>query len=124
MPLNMKAIQIILPSMLRSTIKAYALKAEIRELGGELTRIGRSRNWQLKATREQLDVISLAIDAHNEPSWYWVAKKLRAHVTYTTFDSLLHVAKKTPGITVNELMSKTDCTIAQARKVIDELEFM
>ncbi len=30
---------------------------------------------------------------------------------------------KTNRITVNELMAKTDCTISQARKVIDEIEF-
>ncbi|WP_448246568.1 ribosome recycling factor family protein [Thalassotalea agariperforans] len=123
MPLNTSIIQIILPSFLRRVMKAYALKAKIRELGGELNRIGRSRNWQLKANREQLEDIINTIESNQETSWQWVAKKLREHVTYTTFESLLQIAKNKPGITVNELMAKTDCTISQARKVIDEIEF-
>ena len=123
MPLNTSIIQIILPSFLRRVMKAYALKAHIRELGGELNRIGRSRNWQLKANREQLEDIINTIESNQETSWQWVAKKLREHVTYTTFESLLQIAKNKPGITVNELMGKTDCTISQARKVIDEIEF-
>lgn len=123
MPLNTSIIQIILPSFLRRVMKAYALKAHIRELGGELNRIGRSRNWQLKANREQLEDIINTIESNQETSWQWVAKKLREHVTYTTFESLLQIAKNKPGITVNELMAKTDCTISQARKVIDEIEF-
>lgn len=117
-------IQIILPSFLRRAMKAYALKSVIREAGAELNRIGRSRNWQLKATTEQLEVIISTIDSANESSWLWVSKKLREHVTYNTFDSLLQLAKRKPGITVTELMSRTDCTISQARKVIDELEFL
>lgn len=124
MPTKKSIIQIILPSMIRRAFKAYALKAKIREFGGDLSRIGRSRNWQLKATTEQLETIIQSIEASEEESWYWVAKKLREHVTYTTFDSLLQIAKNNPGITVNELMAKTDCTIAQARKVIDDVEFL
>lgn len=110
--------------MVRRAFKAYALKANIRDLGGELSRIGRSRNWQLKATTEQLEAIIQSIESSEEESWAWVAKKLREHVTYTTFESLLEIVKNKPDITVNELMAKTDCTIAQARKVIDEIEFM
>ena len=36
---------------------------------------------------------------------------------------LLAIAQKKPGITISELMQRTDCTIAEARKVIDILEF-
>jgi DNA-binding IclR family transcriptional regulator len=36
---------------------------------------------------------------------------------------LLAIAKKNSGITVSELMQRTDCTIAEARRVIDVLEF-
>ena len=39
-------------------------------------------------------------------------------------DELLRIAKIKPDITVNQLMARTDCTIAEARKVIDELEWL
>lgn len=117
-------IQIILPSLVRRAMKAYALKALIRESGAELNRIGRSRNWQLKAKPEQLEKIIDHIEHHNEQTWLWLAKQLREHVSYNTHESLVALAKRNPNISVNELMAKTDCTIAQARKVIDELEFL
>jgi len=117
-------IQIILPSLLRRTIKAYALKAEIRKLGVELHRIGRSRNWQIKASTKQLEQVIEYIQATDEESWQWLAKKLQEHVKYTTYESILSIAKNNPNITTNELIIKTDCTLAQARKAIDEIEFL
>lgn len=118
-----KQLQIILPALVRRSLQAFALKAEIRESGAELNRIGRSRNWQLKATPEQLEEIIQRIECAEQTSWLWLATKLRSYLTFNTFESLISLAKRNPGITVNELMAKTDCTIIQARKVIDELEF-
>jgi len=103
-------------------MKAYALKAQIRAAGGDLYRIGRSRNWQLKANFEQLDVIINAIENSNEPSWQWLAKHLNGQKKNLSHDDLLRIAKRNVGISINQLMAKTDCTIAQARHVIDELE--
>jgi len=103
-------------------MKAYALKAQIRAAGGELYRIGRSRNWQLKANFEQLEAIITAVDNSNEPSWQWLSKHLSSQQKNLTHDDLLRIAKRNTGISVNQLMAKTDCTIAQARQVIDELE--
>ena len=122
--LSSPTIQIVLPSFLRRAMKAYALKAAIRDCGADLHRIGRSRNWQLIATTNQIETIIAFVESSQEASWQWLAKKLREHVHYTTFESLMQFAKNKPGITVNELMAKTDCTIAQARKVIDEIEFL
>lgn len=116
-------IEIILPSFLRRTLKAYALKAEIRAVGCDLNRIGRSRNWQLKGSHQQLLAIIEFIHSHDEKSWYWLAEKLSGQVKSNTTENLLLIAKQKPGITVNELMAKTDCTIAQARKIIDQLEW-
>ena len=114
---------ITLPSFLRKTLKAYALKAEIRALGCELHRIGRSRNWQLKASFEQIEAIIVFIEQSEEKSWYWLANHLRKQYQMLSHDCLLKIAKQKPGITVNELMARTDCTIAQARQIIDELEW-
>lgn len=114
---------ITLPSFLRRILKAYALKAHIRELGCELNRIGRSRNWQLKASFDQIEEIIHLVESSEEPSWQWLAKHLRAQHQHLSHDMLIKIAKKTSGISVNQLMARTDCTIAQARKVIDELEW-
>jgi len=116
-------IQIILPSFLRRVMRAYAIKALMRSTGCELNRIGRSRNWQLKATLEQLEKIVTLIESSDEDTWQWVAERIRKHHQSYTFESLMRIAKYKPGITVNELVAKTDCTVAEARKVIDELEW-
>ena len=115
---------IILPSFLRRIMRAYALKAEIRQLGCDLHRIGRSRNWRLIGTTEQFYEIIHIIETSDEQSWLWLAKKLRQETQKLTHDHLLNIAKKNDGITINELIAKTDCTVAEARKVIDELEWM
>lgn len=114
---------ITLPSFLRRVLKAYALKAIIREQGCELNRIGRSRNWQLKATFEQLEATIHAIEASDEPSWQWLAAHLSKQRKNLGFDMLVNIAQKKAGITVTELMQRTDCTIAEARRVIDAIEF-
>lgn len=114
---------ITLPSFLRRVIKAYALKSLIRAQGCELNRIGRSRNWQLKATFEQLEATVSLIEQSEEASWLWVAAHISKQSKNLGFDMLLTIAQKKPGITISELMQRTDCTIAEARKVIDVLEF-
>ncbi len=113
---------ITLPSFLRRVMKAYAIKAHIRACGGDLHRIGRSRNWQLKIERYKIiDVVRL-IETADEPSWLWLAKLLRQQNEHLSHEEILDIAKRNNGITVNEIILKTDCTIAEARKVIDELE--
>jgi hypothetical protein len=103
-------------------MKAYAIKSHIRDLGGDLHRIGRSRNWQLKIEHHQIINVIQIIENSDEPSWLWVAKLLRQQNELFTFEDILNIAKRNLGITVNELVLKTDCTIADARKVIDQLE--
>ncbi len=113
---------IVLPSFLRRTMKAYALKANIRAQDCELHRIGRSRNWQLKANIKQLQAIITMIDNADEVSWLWLARLLEQQYQHLSHDALINFAKGLANVSVNTLMSQTDCTIAQARKVIDELE--
>ena len=103
-------------------MKAYSLKAHIRQQGCELHRIGRSRHWQLKANFDQLQAIIAFIDLSNEPSWLWLTKLLRSEYQQLSHDELLKIASALAEITVSTLIAKTDCTIAQARQVIDELE--
>lgn len=121
--LSEKQLHIILPALVRRTMQAFALKAKIRESGAELIRIGRSRNWQLKASREQLEIIIYDIESSEQETWHWIAEKLRTYLAYNTFESLVALAKRKSGITVAELMAKSNCTTAEARKVIDAIEF-
>lgn len=103
-------------------MKAYELKSHIRQQGCELNRIGRSRNWLLKANFEQLQEIISFIDSSNEPSWLWLAKLLRNEYKHLTHDELLRIASTIDELTINSLIARSDCTIAQARAIIDELE--
>lgn len=111
-----------LPSFLRRTMKAYALKAHIRQLGCDLSRIGRSRNWQLKANTNQLQLIVTFINNEQEESWLWLAKLLQGQYQYLSHENLLALANRQDNITIASLMALTDCTLLQARKVLDELE--
>ena len=105
-------------------MKAYALKSHIRELGCELYRIGRSRNWQLKADHHQVFDIIDFIEQADEESWRWLVTLLKKQSEAFTHEDLISIAQRNTEITVNELLSKTDCTIAQARRVIDEIEWL
>jgi len=103
-------------------MKAYALKAHIREQGCELHRIGRSRNWQLKANFTQLQTIISFIDLSGEPSWLWLTKLLRSQHQHLSHAELLRIATTLEEVTLSAIVARTDCTIAQARQIIDELE--
>ncbi len=111
-----------LPSFLRKVQKAYTLKAYIRELGCGLNRIGRSRNWQLKANFTQLQTIVDFIEHENEDSWLWLAKRLKSQYKHLSHENLLVLAERMRNVTIATLMARTDCTLAQARKALDELE--
>ena len=117
-----KVFVINLPSFLRRVLKAYELKNHVRSFGCQLHRIGRSRNWQLKADSQQIISIIELIEESQQPSWLWLSKLLRQQNEQLSHQELLDIASRTAGITVNQLLSKTDCTLAQARLVIDELE--
>jgi hypothetical protein len=114
---------IILHSFLQKSINAFALKSLIRSTGAELQRIRRSRHWKLKATPWQLTQIVQALNDQNQPSWSWLAKLLTEHVEVMSEQELIRIAQHYPNITVNQLVAKTGCTIAQARRVIDIVEW-
>lgn len=120
------AVEIIntinLPSFLRRTMKSYTVKAYIKQQGCQLSRIGRSRNWQLKATPTQLQAIVMFIEHENEVSWLWLAKRIRKEYQHLSHENLVTLASTLATLTIATLMAQSDCTLAQARKVIDELE--
>ncbi|WP_282434712.1 ribosome recycling factor family protein [Thalassotalea sp. Y01] len=115
---------VTLPSFLRRALRAFELKALIRDSGSELSRIGRSRNWRLSASREQLFNVIESIRRVDEPSWQWVITLLEKKLGDFTQDDIINLVKRNPGITVNELVILANCTIIEARKAIDAYEWM
>ncbi len=113
---------IVLSSFLRRSLKAYALKALIRATGAELNRIGRSRHWQLVSTQTQLQQIIHQIEESDEKSWQWLVPLLKQYKAQISHQELVTLIKLKPDITLNELLAKTDCSINQARKALDEVE--
>ncbi len=113
---------ISLPSFVRRSIKTQTLKLYIRQQGCQLSRIGRSRNWQLKANFTQLQAIVAFIEQENETSWLWLEKRLKKEYQHLNHESLVKLASRFNTLTIAALMAQTDCTLAQARKVLDELE--
>lgn len=116
-------IDIPLNSFVRKTDKADALKQLIRSTGATLSRKGRSRNWLLQADTQQLLVIVELIHQSGEEAWFWLPKKITMSKPSLSHVELLEFARSHAGITVTELMSKTDCKLREARAVIDQLEW-
>lgn len=114
--------EITLNSFVRRVAKSNELKAQIKLTGCSLQRKGRSRNWLLKASFNQQEKNVNLIYSSEEPSWQWIAKQLIEQKKKLTFKELSVIASQHKGITVNQLIMITDCTVTQARRIIDQLE--
>ena len=116
-------VNITLNGFVRRTLNTEALKLSIKATGATLTRKGRSRNWQLEADSEQIGDIIRLISESGEDSWLWVGKKLSENKPKLARDQLKEIAKRDPSMTVNRLIALTDCSISDARIVLDEIEW-
>ena len=117
-------VQINLLSFQRKTIDSYLLKAQIRSTGAVLMRRGRSRNWILQANTEQFGQIINLIEAAQQPSWMWLVKVLSKQHQQLSQDQLLKIVKRNPSITLNSLITLTNCTREQGRVVLDMFEWL
>ena len=117
-------VQINLLSFQRKTIDSYLLKAHIRSTGAVLMRRGRSRNWILQANTEQFGQIINLIEAAQQPSWLWLVKVLSKQHQQLSQDQLLKIVKRNPSITLNSLITLTNCTREQGRVVLDMFEWL
>jgi len=63
------------------------------------------------------------IYASAEGSWIWLAKAASESRPLMSHDDLLAEVRQKPAITVNELVASSHCSIAEARTVLDELEW-
>jgi len=116
-------IEIPLNSFVRRTQDHKQLKALVLGSGALLKRKGRSRNWILKADWSQISVILIKVQLIEEPSWQWFINELQKHKPQLSVDELVKLIKLEPLITLNQLIVKTDCTLAQAREAIDIVEW-
>jgi len=107
---------------LNNFIHRISCKASIIEIssqyGGSLKRIRRSRNWRLMATQSQLIAMSGQLRENNI---IWVADAIDNTLPKQAFDLTL-IIRSTPAITVNQLIVKSGCTLAEARTAIDSAE--
>lgn len=115
--------KITLNGLARRTLNTEKLKERIRSTGAKLTRKGRSRVWLLEADNSQIKEISDLIYESGDDSWLWLAKKINAAKPLLGVDELRDIARQHIGITVTQLISLTDCTLAEARIVLDEIEW-
>ena len=117
------ADKIILNSLVRRTVDSNVLKASVRSTGATLARKGRSRNWLLVADNKQIDTIIELIYQADQPSWLWLIKTLNEGRQKLTHRQLLTMVKTDAAITISQIMAISDCTLAQARRILDEAEF-
>ena len=116
-------VQINLLSFQRKTLNSYLLKAKIRESGAILMRKGRSRNWIFQANSSQIQQIISDIEIAEQPSWLWLVKVLSKQHHQLTASEILNLVKLNPAITINQLVSLTNCTLLQARAALDSFEW-
>ena len=116
-------ISITLSGLVRRTQNSHALKAAVKSTGATLTRKGRSRNWILTGDHQQIAEIMHLISQSSEESWLWVSKKLFEYKPKLSRQELRIIVKHDPTMTVNQLTALTDCTLIDARTVLDEIEW-
>lgn len=117
-------IKIMLNAFVRKCVDTYLLKAIIRDSGAHLSRKGRSRHWMLIADASQITKIINDIEKTEQKSWQWIVTLLRAQRQSLTQQELLSLVRRNPSISTTQLIQLSDCTLAQARKVLDDAEFL
>lgn len=116
-------VKITLNGFVKRTLNTERLKEGIKLTGAVLSRKGRSRNWQLQADQNQIREISTLIYQSEEDSWLWLAKKINDEKPQLSQDELRIIIKRNPTMPVSQIVSLTDCSLADVRKVLDEVEW-
>lgn len=119
----MNIVSVNLNSLVRRTDNTSQLKNLLRSHGGQLRRVGRSRNWQMTVPLNGLLALIRVIESSGESSWLWVGKLLEQRKPKLSSDQLSQIAREHSNISVAQLVSLTDCTMGEARRAIDILEW-
>jgi len=113
-----KTASIRLNNFLHRIESKAAIMAMANEHACTLKRIRRSRNWALTGNHSQLVNISHTLRQENI---LWIAEAIDKSLPKPTFNLTL-IVKTNPAITVNQLISKTGCSLVEARSAIDTAE--
>jgi len=116
-------LDIQLNSFVRRIKQANELKALIKSSGAKLSRKGRSRHWQLQGTWQHFETIIEQAQLTEEPSWQWVIETLKNYQPKPQLTDLVNIIRNNPNITQQQLISQTDCTLVEARKAFDVVEW-
>jgi len=116
-------VKIALNGFVKRTLSTEVLKGCIKSTGAKLSRKGRSRNWLLQADHNQIRQITTLIYQSEESSWLWIAKKISDEKPQLSKDELRLIVRRNPTMPVSQLVSLTDCSISDVRKVLDEVEW-
>ncbi len=116
-------LDIQLNSFVRRIENANELKALIKQSGAKLSRKGRSRHWRLQGTWPQFELIIQQLQQSEQPSWHWVSEVLARCKPKPTIDDLVLIIQHNPTLTLQQLISQTDCTLVEARKAFDIVEW-
>ncbi len=123
-------ITIPLPSLIHRIGGDHAKRAKAiaAENKCELKRIRRSRNWQITGEALDLKAFLDCIKAEEAEPMRFMANKMEAGLAKHSDKlepleaKLIRLVMENPNITLAELMSETNCTIAQARTARFEAE--
>ncbi|PME32032.1 hypothetical protein BCV39_05335 [Vibrio sp. 10N.286.55.E10] len=92
--------------------------ANAAECGCQLKRVRRSRNWLLVAQEDQLVEFKTML-THEKDGWIVIAIDKVLPKPVVCLASLLAA---TPSMTVAQLVMESGCSMAEARRAIDEHE--
>ncbi|WP_045458746.1 ribosome recycling factor family protein [Vibrio campbellii] len=123
-------ITISLPSLIHRIGGDHAKRAKaiVAENKCELKRIRRSRNWQITGEALDLKAFLDRIKAEEAEPMRFMVNKMEAGLAKHRDKlepleaKLIRLIMENPNITLAELMSETNCTIAQARTARFEAE--
>ncbi|MGR5325284.1 ribosome recycling factor family protein [Vibrio alfacsensis] len=126
------SITILLPSFIHRVggEQAKRAKAIAAEKGCELKRIRRSRNWQISGEARHIKAFADHIKVEAPEPMRFVINKLELGLAKHSDKlepleaKLIRLVLETPNITLAELMSVTNCTVAQARTARFEAEML
>lgn len=125
-------ITISLPSLIHRIggEQAKRAKAVAMEIGCELKRVRRSRNWQVSGEALDLKRFQEHIKAEESEELRFLINKLEVGLTAHQDKlepleaKLVRLVLQSPNVTLAELMAETNCTIAQARAARFEAEML
>ena len=130
--MNSRNLSIPLPSLIHRIGGAHAKRAKAiaAEKKCEMKRIRRSRNWQIAGEALDLKAFLDHIKAEESEPMRFVINKMEVGLAKHSdkFEpleaKLIRLVIENPNITLAELMSGTNCTIAQARTARFEAEML